>query len=252
MHKVYETASLPEKAIGKARQIVAKTFMKSPVVLPEGFRAVTICFDDFPESAGVMGARILEESGARGTYHACFGLLGTENQGGRLAGADMIISLAQRGHEIGCHTYDHINCSFVPANDVAASCRKNIKAAYEYGLLLNSFSYPQSGLTLTTKKIMRKNYQAARSGFWGINQKDVDAYCLKSFPLYETHVEKIRLLIEAAERDGGWLILYTHDVSEAPSEHGISEKNFRDIVSLCASKNLPIMTMNEVLQRARA
>jgi len=252
MNKTYETSTLPEKAIGKARQIMARTFMQSRLTLPEGFRAVTCCFDDFPASAGEFGAKTLEDCGARGTYHACFGLLDGENQGGRLASADMILSLAQSGHEIGCHTYDHVNCSFVAANDIAVSCRKNIDAAAGYGLRLNSFSYPQGGVTLTTKKIMQKNYRAARSGFQGINQNCVDAHCLKSVPLYEHHSHEVVFnWIDQVESEGGWLILYTHDVCGNPSPHGASEKFFRDVVSYCANRNLPIRTIGEALEQGR-
>jgi peptidoglycan/xylan/chitin deacetylase (PgdA/CDA1 family) len=248
MNRTYESTNIVEKAIGKARQIAAAKVYKSAVEIPKDFRCISFCFDDFPQTAADKGAAILEDSGLRGTFFTCFGLLGQDSYGGRLASVGEVLATSQRGHEIGCHSYDHINCSFTDAENVAVSCHQNIKAAADHAITLHNFSYPQGGMSPGAKKIMRRYYNSARSGIQGINQGKCDLYCLKSMPLYEETIEKIRALINTVECDGGWLIIYTHDVSDMPSEHGISSKALSDIIATCVAKNLPVKPVNNVVQ----
>lgn len=248
MDKVYETANIVEKAIGKAHQIAARTFDKTIISIPETFRGVSFCFDDFPASAAENGAKILENYGARGTFYTCFGLLGGENQGGKLATLDQVLALNQNGHDIGCHTYDHINCSFTSARKAADSCQQNLKAASAHGLILEQFSYPQGGMSLGAKKIIKKHYKTARSGFLGINREQMDTYCLKSIPFYEKSAHKIYDSIDDVEKNGGWLIVFSHDISDRPSDHGVSQDAFNKLISYCVKKDVLIRTVGEMMQ----
>ncbi len=84
---------------------------------------VSFTFDDFPKSALDAGGAILERYGARGTYYAALGLAGRSGDMGPLFQLDDLAAAQQRGHELGCHTFSHLDCSraagAVIANDVA-------------------------------------------------------------------------------------------------------------------------------------
>jgi peptidoglycan/xylan/chitin deacetylase (PgdA/CDA1 family) len=241
-----------KRAIGKVQRAAAQRCNKTPLTLKEGYRCITFCFDDFPRTAGDIGARILEEHGARGTFYTCFGLLGTESPSGRLASKDQVASLVENGHEIGCHTYDHINCGYVSASSAAAACDENLKTAAANNMRLEHFAYPQGGMSLRVKAVIQSRFVTARSIIPGINMGTVDAHCLRSVPLYE-HVphEETFNQIKRVETNGGWLILYTHDIAKRPSQYGVTEKVFREIVAYSASKNLPIKTVGQALQMGR-
>ncbi|HEU5047984.1 MAG TPA: polysaccharide deacetylase family protein [Rickettsiales bacterium] len=251
-YKTYENTNTLEKALGKLHQIAACHFSKSMRSIPQDFRCVSICFDDFPETAAIAGAAALEEAGAKGTFYTCFGQLGENSPGGVLATAEQVTDLAKRGHEIGCHTYDHINCSFESTRRVTASCERNIEAAAAHNLKLANFSYPQWGMSLGAKKLVQQHYDSARSGIQGINAGESDLYCLKSVPLYERNRETVRNLIDQVATHGGWLIIYTHDVSNTPSEHGISPASFKGIIRHCVQKGIPLKTIADALKSLNA
>jgi peptidoglycan/xylan/chitin deacetylase (PgdA/CDA1 family) len=247
-HKTYETSTLREKAIGKARQYEALLRAQSKHRLPEGVKVISLCFDDFPQSAAEHGAPILEDAGLRGTFYTCFGMLGT----GQHAKIDDIIRLHKRGHDIGCHTHDHINCSFNPIEIFETNCQQNIKIAAELKIQLEHFCYPQGGITLAAKRMAKTMYTSARGGFWGINQNGFDAYCLKSVPLYQGHLEQVYNYIERLDKEGGWLMLYTHDVSNTPSEHGITDESLKQLIAICREKNIAIKTVSDAMKASAA
>lgn len=236
------------KTIGKAQRMIAAHVYKTPLLIPDGFRAVSFCFDDFPASADLYGAKMLEDAGARGTFYACFSMLGNDSPSGAIASVADVRNLHARGHEVGCHTYDHLNCSFTPARRVAASCRENTLAAETHGIKLAHFAYPQGGMSAGSKKIMRNLYKTARSTGRGVNRGMADAHGLKANPIYEgLSRQTIHDLIDDTGKNGGWLILYTHDVSDAPSQYGISKAAFKDIIARCTSQGLPVRTVGQAM-----
>src|SRR5881394_4086832 len=68
---------------------------------------ISFTFDDFPRTALHAGGDILEKYGLAGTYYAAFGLMNTEAPVGRIFSEDDLRGVLDRGHELGCHTFDH-------------------------------------------------------------------------------------------------------------------------------------------------
>jgi peptidoglycan/xylan/chitin deacetylase (PgdA/CDA1 family) len=246
----YVASSLPVRVLRKIRRVAAQLFYKTPLVIPPDFRGVSFCFDDFPQTA-LRGAEILESCGARGIFYTCFSLLGKESVSGKIAELPDVLALAQRGHEIGCHTYDHIDCSMTPALAVRDSCQTNRKMAAHNGLALKHFSYPEGEMSLGAKRVLRKNYQTARSVLKGINQGGSDAHCLKAVPLYGLSLGSVQDIIHDVDQTGGWLILYTHDVSDTPSAYGTTPETLHLAVKLCSDLNIPVLTIGEGLHRLK-
>jgi len=81
--------------------------------------AVSFSFDDFPKSALATGGAILEKYGVRGTYYAAVGLAGTTGNVGPIADRAEMREAHQRGHELACHTYSHLDCSRASAPETA-------------------------------------------------------------------------------------------------------------------------------------
>ena len=246
----YIAPSLPVRVLRKIRRVAAQLFYKTPLAIPPRFRAVTFCFDDFPQTA-LRGAEILESCGARGTFYTCFSLLGQESASGKIAELPDVLALAQRGHEIGCHTYDHIDCAMTPALAVRDSCQANRKRAAQSGLALKHFSYPEGEMAPAVKRVLRQDYQSARSVLRGINREAGDAHCLKAVPIYESTPEFISGLLSQVAREGGWLIFVTHDISDAPFQYGTHIDFFRYMVEECQKRDVPILTIGEGLYRLK-
>lgn len=233
------------------RELAAR-IATDPLKIPANFHGVSFCFDDFPESAATTGAKILEAHGAKGTYYTCFDLLGKPSPSGKIATMGDIKILQSRGHEIGCHTFNHVNCSYVSARTVKESCTKNGSFAARNDIHLVNFAYPQGGMTLSSKKIIQKKYGTARTVIPGINRNVCDAQALKAVSIYRHKTpEEIFTLIQDVATNGGWLIFYTHDVAKTPSIYGISEEFFARIINECKSAGLDILTVNDAYRRIK-
>lgn len=244
------TSSLFRRIEGKMHRVVATRFSKKMIKIPQDFKGVTFSFDDFPETAATIGAEILEKNNARGTYYTCFGLLGQSSPSGNLATIDQVLSLANRGHEIGCHTHEHINCSYESSAVAVKSCNINVDGALEMGIVLKNFSYPEGGMRLSTKRAIQKIYTTARTVRVGINKGLCNAYALHAVAMYKNKVcLDVYSMIDEVEKNGGWLILYTHDLSENPSQYGITPKDFESMVQHCRTKNIPILTVQQVMDQ---
>lgn len=246
----YVAPSLAVWVLRKIRRVGARLFYKTPLAIPPSFRAVTFCFDDFPQTA-LRGAEILESYGSRGTFYTCFSLLGQESALGKIAELPDVLALAQRGHEIGCHTYDHIDCAMTPALAVRDSCQINRKMAAQNGLALKHFSYPEGEMAPAVKRFLRQDYQSARSVLRGVNREAGDAHCLRAIPLYRETPDPVQDTIRDVAQKGGWLILYTHDVSDTPSAYGATPEMLHSAVKLCNDLNIPVLTIGEGLNRLK-
>src|SRR5277367_2947024 len=75
---------------------------------------VSFTFDDFPKTALTVGGKILEDSGARGTYYAAPGLMGTISEVGLNFDKEDLQQLIASGHELGNHTYSHVHARRTP------------------------------------------------------------------------------------------------------------------------------------------
>lgn len=246
--KLHSTGlSLFDRAVGKARRFVAQRSVYAEIAIPPDFRAVSFCFDDFPASAVEHGARTLEAHGLRGTFYTCFGTLGQDSPSGRLASLGDVRGLHRNGHEIGCHTFDHVNCAFIGPAEAAQSCALNRKVAAEHGIRLSHFAYPQGGMRARAKQLLAADYATARSSQRGLNRGVVDAHALRVVPIYDSSpASSFRSVVDAVARDGGWAIFYTHDIASAPSPYGTSKNRFRNLIAYTIRKNLPVLTVGEV------
>lgn len=182
-------------------------------------RYVSICFDDFPASAASAGAEILQDTGARGTYYLSAGLSNSVSPVGRIADVAATLVLANSGHEIGCHTYGHKDCTQLSRSELTASLDANQRAVNF--CKFNSFAYPFGYWDWDSKATVLKRFNTVRTGVPGLNQGQVDLAGLKSVPLYESlGVDGVDRWLGLLGQAQGWLIFYTHDVEASPSKFG--------------------------------
>src|ERR1041385_194185 len=85
----------------------SRLLFQRPLAIKTARPLISFSFDDFPKSAWRDGGAILEQSGARGTYYVCLGLLNQDTPTGQICNLSDLKALCERGHELGCHTYSH-------------------------------------------------------------------------------------------------------------------------------------------------
>jgi peptidoglycan/xylan/chitin deacetylase (PgdA/CDA1 family) len=221
---------------------------------------ISFTFDDFPRSALVTGGRILEHHNVRGTYFVSLKMVGKESPSGRIVQAADIVSLLASGHQLGCHTFDHLDGRRASADAFEQSIAAN-QAALERlvpGTQFQVFAYPLNGPNVTVKRAVGRRFIACRGGGQSINSGLIDLNLLRAFFLDRRITTDLRIVEDIislnAERNG-WLIFATHDVGCQPSPYGC-DPQFFDAVVQCAVRSgarvVPMMQACEELQIAPA
>lgn len=221
---------------------------KTDVVLQQP--VVSFTFDDVPVSAFTNGARILSGHNFSGTFYLSLGLMNGADPATRFTVAQIKDALVQK-HEMGCHTFSHTDLHDTPFSAGSADILKNKEAAQSLlpDLTFRNFSYPFGSQTRAIKMFLSRQYRSARGIGEGINTRNTDIYNLKTVKLYEKRhtPDYIFAKIKEASECGGWLILYTHDVQDNPSEYGCSPAYLEAVAQKCAEEKIKVLTINEAL-----
>jgi peptidoglycan/xylan/chitin deacetylase (PgdA/CDA1 family) len=208
---------------------------------------VSFTYDDAPLSAFTNGGKILEAYGYRGTYYISSGLIGSLTSVGRVADLDTIRDYFIRGHEIGNHTYDHLHCHKSGFWQILRSIGRNRRKLK--GIISSSFAYPYGAVDCKTRIATSLLSTSARGISFGINRNAIDRLHLKAARIYNRDAEDrcVDLINECATR-GGWLIFYTHDVCEKPSEYGCNPERLHRIVRAVSDHKLRVATVGKAFR----
>lgn len=231
---------------GRIGRLLGKFVYKKSVLFPNARKVVSFCFDDFPMSAIDNGARLLMEKNLRGTFYAAFGSAGKDLMPDLLE----MVDISLRGHELGCHTFGHLDCSKKALQVIHEDCLKNQRIAYEMaGVKLCSFAYPYGNYRPSTKKMLGKMYESARTVTPDINVGTVDLTALYAVNIYEKGGPlAIKSWAKKLEKNGGWLIFYTHDICNNPSDYGCSIELFSYAIDTCLEAGFEIMTVAKAVE----
>lgn len=235
----------------RGRRFIVERLARRDFQLRGDVPYVSFTFDDYPRTALTEGGGILIDHGVRGTYFVSLGLLETETASGRIVSWDDLATTLGQGHELGCHTFDHVDGSVVPAARFTRSIEMN-RSVLEQSALparFEVFAYPLNGPSLATKKAAGRRFVACRGGGQTLNQGCIDLHLLKAYFLDSRsrgRVDEIRGLIQANAVNNGWLIFATHDVCDAPSAYGCDIEYFRMILQACVSSGARVLPMAQV------
>jgi peptidoglycan/xylan/chitin deacetylase (PgdA/CDA1 family) len=225
-------------------------------VIPFRFErpVVSISFDDFPRSALDRGGRLLEAKGVAGTFYTALGLADSETAVGPVGRLAELAACVERGHEIACHTYDHLDCFAATGRQIDKSLAANQAVARDLGLPpLRHFAYPFGRYGVTAKKIAMRHYASARGISWGVNRGDIDLGLLKSVALY-AHFGQARWdpYLAALQSGGGWLIFYTHDVATSPSPYGCTPEDLNFVLRRAGEIGATVLPVGAVVDKLLA
>jgi len=238
------------RRLGRKLQRTAVAHLRrKPLRINSARGVISFTFDDFPRSALSVGGAILERHEARGTYYGALSLLGGEEHGQALMIEEDLTALRDRGHELGCHTYSHVNCRSLGEAELNREFTQNNRQAKKIagGEDFVSFSYPFGEISLLAKSLAAGRFATARGILPGINEGNSDLAALLGNSLYGglENAEHSLKLIEENERKRGWLIFYTHDVVDTPSPYGCTPEHFAAVVQAAAASNCDVLTMEK-------
>ena len=218
---------------------------------------ISFTFDDVPRTALTNGIPILTDYDVKATFYVAMGL--THSHSGNKGGInreveiylnpDDIIELHHSDHDIACHTYSHYMLKTGTAEQLVQDACRNVR---ELTTLLGTtsiehFSYPFGQVNLKEKKLLANKYKTMRSSRPGVNISLTDMYLLRATSIYSATFDKnkIKILIEKAERHCGWLIFYTHGVEDNPDMYSCTPDQLKWVIQQCSISTAQLLPVSK-------
>ncbi len=208
---------------------------------------VSFTFDDVPASAFEQALPLLKKHGCKATFYISGKL--TEKEG--YINKEQIGRLIKDGQEIGCHTYSHKKTGYLPPRKMQDEINCNKYFFMEnFSFAPKNFSYPFGSIGLWNKRLLSKEYNSSRGNYKGINAKNTDLNILRANKIYSnsTTKQEIEYLIKSNFQKKGWLIFYTHDVSQNPSPFGCTPQLLESVLELAKKSGAEIATISQALE----
>ena len=241
-----------ERVTGRYKSVLPDLFFRRPLVMKNAVPLISFTFDDFPRSAFLTGGAILENHGISGTYYVSLGCMGHHGPSGELFILRDIIDLNNRGHELGCHTYLHLNAWETSTHDFIESIDQNGKALSEFlpGAKFRTLSYPKDSPRPITKRAVSKKFLCCRGGGQKLNRGKIDLSILHAYFLDKRreNLGKVINLIDENTAVRGWLIFATHDVCDNPTPYGCTPDYFGEIVRYSVKSGAIILPVARALE----
>jgi len=244
-------------ALGRAVRRIGLPYWKTrKISLQNSEPIVSFTFDDFPRTALTNGGQILATYNARGTYYTAMGLLDTFNHEGQHFCLQDLHDLLRDGHELASHTYSH--CSALE-NSLARFSSDAERGESEAAKIrgngtAGNFSYPYGNVTFSSKPALGTRMRSCRGIRPGINAPFADLNLLLANNIYSHNfnLASFEQLLQGNQRQRGWLIFYTHDVRETPSDFGCTPVQLESVLRLAAKSGAQILTVARALDTLQA
>ena|SRR5215469_7320444 len=217
---------------------------------------VSFTFDDFPRSALSVGGALLESYGIFGTYYVSLGLMGKTAPSGEICRLEDVKQVVERGHELGCHTFDHCDAWETEPDEFETSVLRNREMLAQIipNALFQTLAYPINPPRPANKRRAGRRFVCCRgSGGQTFNWAQVDLNNLKAFFL-ERGLHKPDLIERIVDRNAearGWLIFATHDVSKNPTRFGCPTTLFERTIRYVTKSGAIILPVFSACKLAR-
>ncbi len=233
----------------RASRFAARHVATEQISLCKGRGVLSISFDDVPASACHIGASLLEEFEACGTYFVCGGLTNGFEQQQACHSLEDLMQLQEAGHEIACHTYSHLNCAQTSQAQLEMDLAKNQTFFKQHGISSSGFAFPFGAYTLRSKLVAKRQFAYARITEGGANYASADLYALRAQSLYSTNnnLDYLQHLIRQTAEQGGWLILYTHEVDDSPGPWGCKPEQLRQLLECAQQQGSQILPIRRAI-----
>lgn len=212
---------------------------------------LTLSFDDVPKSAVTDGVRILDQYNAKATWFVS-GSFETDDPDRAYFSASDLQRLADEGHEIGCHGFDHLDYQMATPDEVTRDLDRNAAFFEALGLKkAQSFAYPFGRTTPKAKQICNDRFAVCRGVHPGLCGKTVDVKLLPSYEFYDTclDITDVKDLLGQIVKTGGLLSLFSHGVQEDPAYYDCSPTLLGQTLEYASTLGIQILPLNQAIER---
>jgi peptidoglycan/xylan/chitin deacetylase (PgdA/CDA1 family) len=231
--------------IDKMRRRAGRYLDVRPATVRPSRGILSLSFDDIPRSAWTEAGPILAEHGIKATYYVCGGLSGGRNLDLPQFEVEDLQALHAAGHEVGCHTYEHVSTLTLSPTELDASLARNAAWVAERldGYQMRTFAYPFGDCALGSKAVIDRRFLCGRGVRDGINAGRADRNLLQAIGLESRRLPGYDLekLVEDTASSKAWLIAYGHDVSDAPTPYGCTPEDIDHLIRLAKAADLDIL-----------
>ncbi len=170
------------------------------------------------------------------------------------ADAAQIRALVEAGHEIGCHTFSHLDCGQAPAGLATGDVERNLQALRALGAPEpQTFAYPYGDVSAPAKAALGARFSLLRALHHGLIDKGCDLNQAPAVGIEGPEGEETaRRWLKRALADRAWLILYTHDVREDPSPFGCTPGALTRLLDEALAGGAEVVTVAEGCRRVGA
>ena len=239
--------------IDQMRRRAARYLGVQTVTVAPACGILSLSFDDFPASAWTEAAPVLAEHGIKATYYVAGGLSGGTNIGKPQFEVEHLQAAYAAGHEVGCHTFDHVSALRLSPEDLTGQLARNAAWVAERldGHVMTSFAWPFGDVALGAKAVIDQRFQLGRGVRDGVNAGRADRVNLQAIGLESRRLPHYDLegLVARAADASGWLIAYGHDVESAPTPYGCTPEDLDRLIRLAKTAGLEILPVGEAWER---
>lgn len=226
------------------RRRIARVLGVQPVDVATAGGVFSLSFDDFPKSAWEVAGPILKDYGISATYYVAGGLCDADNIGKRQFSVADLQAVHDAGHEIGCHTFDHISALRIGSAQLEAQIRRNAAWVAERldGHVMSHFAWPFGDVSLSAKAVVAGHFTHSRGVRDGVNAGRTDRNNLQAIGLESRRLPHYDLeaLVARTAASNGWLIAYGHDVEDRPTPYGCTPDDLVRVIELARQAGLAI------------
>lgn len=213
---------------------------------------VSFSFDDVPHSAVRVGATVLERYNARGTFYIAGSLQDKMMGETRLFASEDVQYLVRAGHEVGCHSFSHRKVSELSYGALERDLARNkayLDALSPANGISRNFAYPYNSAKWRARQLFAERYNSCRGGGNRINRGRVNRDFLYGVEIgrEQGSFAELAAYIDDLVKKPGWLIFFTHDIDENPSDYGCTREIFEKLVALAVEKSCRIMPVRDAL-----
>lgn len=219
-----------------------------PEPQPEPTSGALISFDwdDGWRSGYDKGLPIFDAAGIKTTYYVTTQYLAYPG----FVKPDEVMSVKERGHEIGSHTRNHYDLTTLPENEMREEILGGKQDLVEINHDPKVFAYPYGAVNEGVYDVVAGAFDGARGVEEGFNDRNTDRYILYSWNASTMTLEKAKEVIDEAIERKKWVIFLLHKVDEGPEDtESISSELLEDILEYVKESNIEVVTASEGLSR---
>ena len=239
--------------LDKMRRRAGRYLGVRPVAVRPARGVLSLSFDDIPASAWTEAGPILAQHGVKATYYVCGGLAGDRNLDLPQFETEHLQALHAAGHEVGCHTYEHVSTLTLSPSELAASLDRNARWVAERldGYRMQTFAYPFGDCALGSKPVIERHFACGRGVRDGVTTGWSDRNLLRAIGLESRRLPgyDLEALVRQAADQKGWLVAYGHDVSDRPTPYGCTPDDLDRLIRLARAADLDILPVHAAWTR---